>query len=280
MSTRAFALGGAEVPADRDPTLLFVAPALVERARGSSLSLHRYRSGSRVISLATATSWLGGGAAIGFRSVTYPAPGGGASPPALPGERMRTSRFPSEPGDATPLPVSESALTVGYGRLYRGFRVGGAVSALEVRTRLDSDWTPFLDLGVARDISRITVALSGGGIGPDLDLSPGFRRVPIWLRMGAGTQAAPVGPLDLTGAFSLTLVEGGEVEAGGGLEVGWWPVQGRTFVGRIGLGGTDIPGARAFTLGAAFLGDSLALEYAWRGVRDEVGSHGVSVRFR
>jgi hypothetical protein len=113
-----------------------------------------------------------------------------------------------------------------------------------------------------------------------MDLPVGLRRVPRWVMAGAATRAAPVGPLDISGAFAATLVDGDRLEAGGGLEFGWWPVQGRTLVGRVGLGGSRIRGASQPSLGAAFLGDSFTVEYAWREVSGGRGLHGVTLRFR
>jgi len=280
VSTRSLALAGALHLADRDPDLVFSNPALAERTRGLATSAHRYEGEARLISVAGGVPWLGGGVAMGIRSASYPVPPAeGTLPADRPGDRMR---YVAQEGEG-PLRLEEVAVTVGYGRLWKGVRFGAALSGLEVRRDGQSDLTGFMDLGAAVDAGPVTVGVSGGGLGPSLDLPPGFRRIPKWVRAGAGTRAAPVGPLDLSGAFAASLLEGGRVEAGGGVEVGWWPVQGRTLVGRAGIGGPRIQGASAFSLGGAFLGDSLTLEYAWRGVegaRGARGIHGVSLRFR
>jgi hypothetical protein len=277
VSTRSLALAGALPLADRDPDLIFRNPALAERTRGLGMSAHRYEGEARLVSVAGGAPWLGGGVGLGIRSASYPVPmAEGMLPGGRPGERMR---YAAQEGE-DPLRLEEIAVTVGYGRLWKGVRFGAAFSGLEVRRDGQSDLTGFLDLGAAVDAGPVTAGVSGGGFGPSLDLPAGFRRVPKWVMAGAGTRAAPVGPLDISGAFAAILLEGGRVEAGGGVEVGWWPVQGRTLVGRAGLGGSRIHGASVFSLGGAFLGDSFTLEYAWRGVDGAPGIHGASLRFR
>jgi hypothetical protein len=277
LSTRSLALAGALPLADRDPDLIFRNPALADRIRGMGISAHRYEGEARLVSLAAGAPWLGGGVGMGIRSARYPVPAAEGILPAIrPGQRMRYGV--QEGADSRPL--EEIAATVAYGRLWKGMRFGAALSGLEVRRDGQSDLTGFLDLGAAVDAGPVTVGVSGGGLGPSLDLPPGCRRIPKWVMVGAGTRAAPVGPLEISGAFAATHFEGGRVEAGGGVEVGWWPIQGRTLVGRAGLGGSRIQGASAFSLGGAFLGDSFTLEYAWRRIEGARGIHGTSLRFR
>ena len=69
---------------------------------------------------------------------------------------------------------------------------------------------------------------------------------------------------------------------GGGVEIGYWPISGRTFVARIGVRqleeGTD---ASPLSLGFAFWGDDVVLEWAfrpWEG--DETGTHRFGIRWR
>ncbi len=279
LSARGVALAGSFVLAGRDADLLFFNPALLERARGVEVTAQRWGRDGRVAGMAAGTEWLGGGAGLGLRTVEYRAPLATEAPPARDaGERLA---FSPEDGAAT-VGATESAVTAGYGRSLAGFRVGGTVSAVQVRWDQDGDETAVLDLGVARDLGWVTVGVSGGGIGPALrdDLPTGVRRVEKWVAAGAGTQAKAVGPLDASGAVAVTLHEGTRVEAGGGVEVAWWPVQGRTLVGRVGLGGPDVAEASRFSWGAGFLGDSFAVEYAWRDLGEVPALHVVSLRFR
>ncbi|TVP46667.1 MAG: hypothetical protein EA350_06635 [Gemmatimonadales bacterium] len=281
LSVRSLSFAGALPLVNPDPDLFLRNPASAERGRGMGVSVQAWEADARLLVMSAGTAWFGGGAALGVRHATYlvsvEPPGGGLpTRPAAAGDRMRFAPAPGEPAAS----VSETAVTVGYGRLFKGFRVGVAASALEVRRGADAGSTGFVDLGVARDIGRFALGLSGGSLGPSPELGDDFRTLPAWATLGVGSQAAPVGPLDITGAFALTWREGGDLEAGGGLEFGWWPVVGRTFVGRVGVGGPAVDGASRITLGTAFLGDAFTVEYAWRGVDGARGIHGVSLRFR
>lgn len=293
LSTRSLAMAGALPLASPDSDLFLRNAALAQRGRGMGLTVHGYEAGARLVVMTAGMPWLGGGVGLGLRHATYLAPGfsaGGTPEPRRrsAGNRMRQGYGGMVPPGLDPIPgattaeraLGETALTVGYGRMVRGFRVGASLSALEVRRGYASKNTGFLDAGVTRDVGRFTLGLSGGGLGPGPRLPPDFGEVPAWGTLAAASQTTPVGPLDIAGAFALTWREGGEVEAGGGVEVAWWPVAGRTLTGRVGVGGSHIDEAFPLTLGAAFLGDAFTLEYAWRPVEAARGIHGVSLRFR
>lgn len=276
-STRSLSLAGALPLASADPDLFLANAAMAHRGRGMGTSVHRYSPDATYVSLAAGAAWWNGGVGLAVRHAEYPGPADGLiALPRRPGDRM--GRRPGGPDG--PPPASETAVSVGYGRLLKGFRVGATVSALQLRVGSRSDRTALLDLGVTRDVSRFTLGVSGGGLGPKLDVAPDYDRMPTWLTAAAGSQAAPVGPLDITAVASVTAREGGQVDPAVGVEVGWWPVQGRTFVGRLGVGGPEMTDASPVSLGVGFLGDSFTLEYGWRGVSGGSDLHGVSVRFR
>jgi len=228
--------------------------------------------------MAAAAEWFGGGAALGLRSVTYQAPmgrraGGSAEATLSLAGRERTGSEPLES-------LAETAVTAGYGRAYRGFHLGGALTGSELRRGAGKGSAAAVEVGVGRELFPFTVALSGGGSLRAPGFGSGFRSHPWWAAAGFASQPAPVGPLDLAGSALVTYRDGeGWIGAGGG-EVRWWPVEGRTLVGRLGIGGPRIPGASDLSLGAGLLGDDLALEYAWRGTGGGGGLHALSLRFR
>ncbi|MGY8779079.1 MAG: hypothetical protein ACKVIN_13285, partial [Longimicrobiales bacterium] len=91
-----------------------------------------------------------------------------------------------------------------------------------------------------------------------------------------------VGIFDLGYAANLGFGDDA-VTYGGGVEIGYWPVQGRTFVARAGF--QSVPGdseAKPFTTGLAFWGDEIMIEWAFRpfGGADEGGSHRFGLRWR
>ena len=85
----------------------------------------------------------------------------------------------------------------------------------------------------------------------------------------------------MAGAGHVTRETNGTVTPGGGIDVSWWPVQGRRFVGRVGVRRVpDDDPLRMWTLGAAFEGDEIVLEYAYQDSEDEGALHRLGVRWR
>ncbi len=271
-SIRSLGLGGALPLADRDPDLLFGNPALVERARGSGVALVRPAPGDRRVSMAAATGWWGGGAALGVRVLdglgNHPSQGMGGE--AGPGGVGRTTL---------------GTVTAGYARTVMGVHAGASVTGVEARRGDERDAVATVDLGVAVDLGVVTLGVSGGGLGPSLEFVPsepeGMERLNArWVRAAFGTPSTALGPLDVAAAGSFTVREGYRPRAGIGVEVGWWPVAGRTFVGRAGLESGRPADSSPWSAGGAFLGDSFTLEYALRPRVDGGWVHGVGVRFR
>ena len=315
MSIRSLGLGGALPIADRDPDLLFGNPALVGRARGSGVALVRPAPGDRRISMAAATGWWGGGAALGVRVVD----GVG---------RQRAMGIHDWVGYGGMGRTTLGAVTAGYARTVMGVQVGASVTGVEARRGDSRDAVATVDLGVAADLGLVMLGVSGGGLGPSLELpgwgggghgvAPRWDPMPPagaqvasargqvaavgaqvastgivpsgseamegfdarWVRVGFGTPTAPLGPLDVAAAGSVTAREGYRPRAGVGVEVGWWPVAGRTFVGRAGLESGRPTETSPWSAGGAFLGDSFTLEYALQPRVDGGWVHGVGVRFR
>ncbi|TVR64774.1 MAG: hypothetical protein EA422_05885 [Gemmatimonadales bacterium] len=265
-SIRSLGLGGALPLADRDPDLLFGNPALVERARGSGVAAGRLYPEVGWLSMAAATAWWGGGAGLGVRVWD-----GGAAAGGVDGVEGAPG------GEGTTV----GAVTAGLGRTVKGIRVGAALTGMEARRGEARDATAHLDLGVAAEVGPVTLGVSGGGLGPSLELPPsGDRLHPRWARAGFGTTATPLGPLDVAAMGGLTVRQGYRPRAGIGVEVGWWPVAGRTFVGRAGLESGRRVGTSPWSMGGAFLGDSFTLEYGVRPRSDGGRVHGVALRFR
>ena len=99
--------------------------------------------------------------------------------------------------------------------------------------------------------------------------------------LGAGAYGRQLGPLDVGLAGHLSYASE-ETVYGGGLELGYWPISGRTFVARIGVqNAPEGSAADPFTFGFAFWGDDLVLEWAYQGFGDlDVGTHRFGVRWR
>ena len=271
-STRAMALGGAYQLGANDVDLLFGNPALLQRARGMSLGVHVLGGASLAATLATAVEGFGGGVGAGLQVMEHRR----SAPEALSGARS---------GGLDPflregvIGVSELAATLGYGRNLFGTRVGVAAKLVDQRIQSHRDASWALDLGVSRDLEGFTLGVALQDLGADLDVN-GPADLPTRVTVGAGRYGYPLGPLDLGAAAAVTLRDDGEVVPGGGIELGYYPVTGRTFVARVGARRVPEGEALPLTFGGAYWGDNLVLEYAFQAVDGEDGVHRVSVGWR
>jgi hypothetical protein len=268
-SVRALALGGIPAWADRDPDLFLVNPGFLSRARGIALSRVRYAPETATGAMTAATPWWRGGVGVALRT----------------GEEVLGAEK-----------TTETALTAGYGRTVAGIGVGASLTGVSLDREGARDHGVLLDLGVAFAPGPVGVGLALGGLGwaPEPRIPPDPLSNPAgdagtgglaptglpWFRFGMGSAPLPLGPLDLSGSLGITARDGRRPEAGGGVEVSWWPVMGRTFTARAGLRGSPPDGGSRWSYGGAFLGDAFTLEYAARGRGDGGWTHGVALRFR
>ncbi len=268
-SVRALALGGSPAYADRDSDLLLFSPGFLSVARGAALSRVRHAPGRATSAMTGVTPWWGGGVGLALRT--------------------------GEDG-AGPERSTETALTAGYGRTIAGFGVGATVTGVNLDRGTASDHGFLVDLGLALAPGPVGLGIAVGGLGwaPEPRVPPDPLSNPVagtepggvppsgvpWLRFGLGAGSLPVGPLDVAGSWSLTARDGFGPESGGGLEVSWWPVAGRTFTGRVGHRSRPPGGGSGWSFGGAFLGDAFTLEYAARRRPDGGWAHGAALRFR
>lgn len=270
-STRAAALGDAFQLGAPDADVVFYNPALVERAAGSTMGgIHVLGDGALGFTVSTARSWFGGGVGLGLQVLEYEAPG--------PGLR---------PGGPDPLVVgggsgtADVAASVAVARTLLGFRVGVVGKVVAQRFRDFRQASGSVDVGLAHEVGPLTAGLSVRNLGPDRPLAPeGDVPQPRLVTLGVGGYGQQVGPLDLGLAAAVTLRDDEEVVVGGGIEVGYWPVIGRTFVFRAGARTVPEGDASPLTVGASYRGDEIVLSWAWQGVDDLEGIHRFSVGWR
>ena len=72
----------------------------------------------------------------------------------------------------------------------------------------------------------------------------------------------------------------GEFLAGGGFELGYYPVNGRNFVGRVGFRNVPEGEAKPFSVGGSYWGDDLVLEWGWHPFDGNGGVHTFSLGWR
>jgi hypothetical protein len=253
---------------------VFYHPALLTGASGFGIDVQRWGPAASAAAASGAMQWLGGGVGIGLQTLQY----GGAAGSG--GEALLGSQDPLfQPGTE---PVSERIATVAYARGVGWFDldVGIAVSLVDERAGSESNTVTLFDVGVAREVGPFTLGLTAHDIGNKPLLDSGAE--PSRIELGAGAYGQQAGPLDLGYAAHVAL-DDDEVTFGGGIEVGYWPISGRTFVARLGFqhvpDGSD---AAPFTTGFAFWGDDVTVEWAFRPVSDadEGGTHRFGMRWR
>lgn len=268
-SARAMGLGGAFQVDASDSDVVFHHPALAEGAAGFMMGYQRYGGDATGLSLSAATGWFGGGVAVGLRALEYGSTGPGAREggidPILSGGEVG---------------MAEMAATVVFARDVGPVRVGLGGTLSTQRSGTARENRGAVDVGVARDVGPLEVALSARNLGPGYVIDGVEVEQPEEVTLGLGGYGRPVGPLDVGLAATVTRRADGEWLGGGGVELGYWPVQGRTFVLRF--GGRHVPdgGAAPLTVGGSFWGDDLVLEYAFEPVEDHDGVHRLSVGWR
>lgn len=268
------ALGlGAFQPDAGDSDAVFVNPAWASEAGGFGIGWLRFGAGATALTMSAATDAFGGGVALGLRSFSHAGPMVGPQPAA--GTGGVDPYF-----DETGRPVHETVATLAWGRSLFGLRVG--VAAAWIDQRLDgSNATTFaFDLGLATGLGPGEVGLAVRNLGSNPTFGPREAELPTEVSLGWGAYGKPVGPLDLGAAFDVTRRADGEVVAGGGLEFGYWPIQGRTFVARVGARRVPEGEASPITLGGSFWGDDLVVEYGWQAVDGTDGVHRITLGWR
>lgn len=197
---------------------------------------------------------------------------------------------PSEDGSAFWLAAASSNLSLGLRSDPRstqigaalahrvlGFDIGIGLSMLENHVGTARELAPVIDLGVLRRVSGLYVGLAATGLALRRGSGPAAIASPEILELQTSSRSVGVGPLDGTMAFRAGL-EDGDLRAGGGIELAYWPVTGRTFRVLVGAsGGTDrdlVP-----TLGGSFSGDRITVEYAFQENPRE-GGHRLGIRWR
>ena len=269
-STRAMALGDAYMMDAGHADAIFYHPALLTGASGFGLDVQRWGSTSSATAASAATQWLGGGVGIGLLTLQYGAPGTRGA--AAPGGQDHLF----ENGD---VPVSERVAVVGYARELFGIDVGVAGKLVEERVGGDQDTEAMVDLSLSTDVGPLTIGLTAQDWGKEPIVETG-RAQPTRLVLGAGAYGQEVGIFDVGLAGAVSYTED-QTTVSGGIEVGYWPVRGRTFVARAGIRQVPEGEGSPFSFGFAFWGDDVVLEWAYRPFGElDSGTHRFGVRWR
>ncbi len=250
------ALGGAYNVDSGYADAIFYHPALVAGATGFGLDLQTWSGQATSASASAATSWYGGSVAIGLQTLQYggSAAVGGTVLPA--GEDVLF--------DVGTPATSERVASLAYARSFFGLRFGVTGKLVEERVDRARQSAGAFDVGVARGVGPVTLAATAANLGQDLNFASGDAQLPSRFTLGAGVRPRPVGPLDVGMSAQVGRRDDGEAVAGMGVQVGYWPMVGRTFVGRVGIQRVPEGDGSPFTFGLAYWGDDLVLEWAYR----------------
>lgn len=268
-STSALALGNAFLFSLEQPDVLFYNPALTGSATGTVVSVQHYGRPATAGALASSLELLGGGFGVGLQALTY-----GARTPE-----------PVESADSLFVRglegASEIAATLAFSREMMGLQLGVAAKAVEQRLGGNWDATVAADFGVAiGDTDKLSAALAVRNLGPGLSTATTDLPLPLDVTLAAATGRTPVGPLDLAAAASVSRWRDGSMVPAGGVEISYWPVEGRTILGRVGARRVPNGGAWPLTFGAALVADGFTLEYALERFPDAGNSHRVGIGWR
>ena len=270
--TRAGGLGQAFV-AGRGAEVIFFNPAQLGILSGSTISLQRFGSAATLGSFSTAGPFgrLAFGAGVQYLDYQTPT---AVSPFIRPADLPAGGPFNS----------MSLVATVAASRVIKGIRVGAAAKYAQENVGGVRDGGLALDLGVAREVGRTTVALAIQNIGGGIEIVGERARLPTRVSAGVFSPSILLGPyFDLILALSVARERDGRIVPAGGAELFYQPVQGWTFVGRVGgrrvetgLTSKESP----VTLGGSFGLDRLWLDYAFQPSRGAGASHRIGIRIQ
>ncbi len=254
------------------PDMIFHNPAQVPARSGHSLSVSRFGSAATLGMLATSTSAGRFAIGAGVEWLDY-----GATP----------GRFPARPADLTvrgPLDATSFSATAAVATTLLGVRTGAAIRYAEDRVDGERSGKASVDIGVARDLGRVTVGLAAQHLGSDIRQGNVAADQPTRVSAAAMTEVIPLGVwFDLVLAAGVTWERHRDLSPGGGAELAWVPVQGWTLAARAGVRrveGDGDPSEHPFSAGASFGVDRFWLDYAFEPVRGTGSIHRVGIRLQ
>lgn len=270
--TRASGLGNAFV-AGRGAEVIFSNPAQLGILRGSTLSLTRFGGAATQGTFSTVGPYGRLAIGAGVQYLDYHTPG-------APGIYIRPADLPA--GGA--LNATSLVATVAASRIVKGIRIGAAGKYVQENLNGVRDGGFALDVGVAREVGRTTLGLAVQNIGGGIEILGQPARLPTRVTAGIFSPNILLGPLfDLVVALAVSRERDGRIVPAGGAEIFYQPVQGWTFVGRVGarrVDGAPSPQESPITLGGSFGLDQLWLDYAFQPSRGHGASHRIGLRIQ
>ena len=272
-STRALGMADAFPIGGSDSDAVFYNLAMAQNIAGITVGGQRWGAGATMLTLSGGAEWWGGRVALGLMGLDYSAP--------IPIEGGVDGDFDERILFDSGIQRSEAVAAVGYTRRIKGIRLGAVAKAIEQRRFGERETTGALDLSGGHVLGFVALGLSVQNIGLPADFDVGGEvDAPLKATLAAAsTRSWPIGPLDVLPAASVSWTIDGRIVPAAGLEVGYWPISGRTFIARVGVRDPAGDDAKPFTAGAGFNGDRISLDWAWAPF-DEGSSHRIGIRWR
>jgi hypothetical protein len=269
-STRAIGFGDAYVGV-REPEAVFYNPA--NSGGRSALAASAERYGSEAVLGAFAGSYALGAVGIGIGAQLADYHVDAAGYPALAPNGRQLTR-----GGA--LAASSTVAAVGLAMPIKGVRWGVAGKVVQDRVASAREGVLLADVGAAKELGPASVGLSIQNLGASARMLGTSAALPTRATLGVAGGGLPVGPLDLAASAAVSVRRGGRVSPAGGVELGYMPIEGVIFAGRLGARLPEKGGPAPVALGATFTFDRLSIDYAFEPYQGEGSGHRIGVRVR
>lgn len=273
-STGAMAMGGVFQLTNPGSDAIFYNPSLLAEDARFGIAGTTFDSEATSLTMSASTGWWGGGIGVGLQALSY------STDAATVRDILDGEADLLTPGART---GSEWVATVGFSRSFGDLDWGVSAKAVEQRLAGAKDLSGAVDVGVSFQVGRyrsdaalptsFRFDLAVQNLGPDLDVDGSTLGLANRVTAGVSFQRWVVGPFDLGASAALSREADGAVIPAVGGEVAWWPVTGRTFIGRIGVRRVESGPAKKLTFGGAYYGDALRIEYAFQGFDTFGGAH-------
>lgn len=269
-STRAIGFGNAYVGV-REPEAVFYNPAQLGVRPGVAISAERYGSVATAGSIASTYVFGPVGFGIGAQMLDFQAASAGYPGAAPNGEQLLAGGS---------LPASSLVAAAAVELTYKRIRWGLTQKVAQDRVDNGRDGVWLTDIGAAKEVGPVTVGATIQNLGAGAKMLGAAADLPTRGTIGFAGAGLPVGPLDLAASAAVSVRRGGRVSPAGGVELGYMPIDGVTFAGRVGARLPEKNAEAPITLGASFTFDRVSIDYGFEPYQGDGSGHRIGIRVR
>jgi hypothetical protein len=269
-STRAVGFGNAYVGV-REPEAVFYNPAQLGVRPGVALSAERYGSVATAGSFASTYVFGPVGFGVGAQMLDFR-----AASPAYPGAAPNGEQLPA----GGSVPASSLVAAAAVQLTYKRIRWGLTQKVAQDRVDDGRDGVWLTDIGAAKEVGPVTVGATIQNLGAGAKMLGTSADLPTRGTIGFAGAGLPVGPFDLATSAAVSVRRGGRVSPAGGVELGYVPIEGVTFAGRVGARLPEKNAEAPITLGASFTFDRVSIDYGFEPYQGDGSGHRLGIRIR